>query len=64
MNTFSNAGAEQINDEEVAAANRELDRLTIKTDARHGERIMSRVFDFLGRFVAYPSEHAHVAHAL
>jgi len=29
-----------------------------------GDRMIERVFSFLGRFVAYPNEHAHVAHAL
>lgn len=29
-----------------------------------GDALLHRVYDFIGRFVAYPSEHAHVAHAL
>lgn len=29
-----------------------------------GGLLLSEVYEFLGRFVAYPSEHAHVAHAL
>jgi hypothetical protein len=29
-----------------------------------GERTLTEVYHFLGRFVAYPSEHAQVAHAL
>jgi hypothetical protein len=29
-----------------------------------GDAALSAVYDFIGRFVAYPSEHAHVAHAL
>lgn len=29
-----------------------------------GDALLRRVYDFIGRFVAYPSEHAHVAHAL
>src|SRR5262245_27083223 len=29
-----------------------------------GDQMADRVFSFLGRFVAYPSEHAHIAHAL
>jgi hypothetical protein len=33
-------------------------------DAQQGERMMQALYDFLGRFVCYPSEHAHVAHAL
>lgn len=29
-----------------------------------GHVILDRVFDYVGRFVAYPSEHAHAAHTL
>src|SRR5262245_27838511 len=29
-----------------------------------GDVMLRQVYDFLGRFVAYPSEHAHVAHTL
>ena len=32
--------------------------------ARQTEMILAQVFGFLGRFISYPSEHAHVAHAL
>jgi hypothetical protein len=45
-------------------SNAELDALTLAHDARQGEAMMNAVHDFLGRFVAYPSEAAHVAHAL
>jgi hypothetical protein len=41
-----------------------LDQLVIVTDARAGERMIEAVCTFLARFVSYPSEHAHVAHAL
>ena len=44
--------------------NAELDDLTLQNDARQGERVIGEVYAFLGRFVSYPSEHAHVAHAL
>jgi hypothetical protein len=27
-------------------------------------RLLTQIYDFIGRFVAYPSDHAHVAHAL
>jgi hypothetical protein len=37
--------------------------LAIHPDARSGESTMARVYEFLGRFVSYPSEYAHVAHA-
>jgi hypothetical protein len=46
------------------ATNAELDALAIKTDARQGEVMLRAVYNFLGRFVAYPSEHAKVAHTL
>jgi len=44
--------------------NAELDRIVIENDAKAGERMLIAVYGFLGRFVAYPSEHARVAHAL
>ena len=46
------------------ATNGQLDEITAVHDAREGERAMAAVHAFLGRFVAYPSKHAHVAHAL
>ena len=42
----------------------ELDALVIQADAGHGEKMLTAVYDFLGRFVAYPTEHARVAHSL
>jgi hypothetical protein len=44
--------------------NAELDQQIIDKEARQGERMLEAVYKFLGRFVAYPSEHARVAHAL
>jgi len=44
--------------------NAELDAVAVASDQRQGERMMATVHKFLGRFVAYPSEHAQVAHAL
>jgi hypothetical protein len=44
--------------------NDELDALAVDDDKRRGERMLAAVHKFLGRFVAYPSEHAHVAHTL
>lgn len=32
--------------------------------APQGERMQAQVYGFLGRFISYPSEHAHLAHAL
>ena len=46
------------------ATNAELDVAGIASDAQHGQRMLRSVYDFIGRFVAYPSDHAHVAHAL
>jgi hypothetical protein len=42
----------------------ELDQLTLQKDAEHGRASLRRVHEFLGRFVVYPSIHAHVAHTL
>jgi hypothetical protein len=44
--------------------NAQLDQIALNYDARRGERVLSMVHGFLGRFVAYPSEHARVAHTL
>ena len=44
--------------------NAELDDMTLRNDAQQGERVIAEAYAFLGRFVAYPSKHAHVAHAL
>jgi len=44
--------------------NNDLDKLELETDGRSGEIMLERVYGFLGRFICYPSEHAHVAHAL
>jgi hypothetical protein len=48
----------------VPLFNNELDRLVIDADARQGERMLSRVHSFLGRFISYPNPHAHAAHTL
>ena len=47
-----------------AASNAELDDAVIASDAQQGQRMLRSVYDFTGQFVAYPSEHAHVAHVL
>jgi hypothetical protein len=44
--------------------NGDLDRMAEDVDARRGEVMMGHLYTFLGRFVAYPSAHARVAHAL
>ena len=41
-----------------------LDAEVLALDERRGEIVLRRVHDFLGRFVAYPSAHAQIAHAL
>ncbi len=48
----------------TACPTSELDKVMIESDARQGERMIAAVHKFLGRFIAYPSEHAHLAHAL
>jgi Protein of unknown function (DUF3631) len=44
--------------------NAELDQQTIDREAPGGARLLDKVHAFLGRFVSYPDEHAHVAHTL
>jgi hypothetical protein len=44
--------------------NEQLDEIVLDYDARRGERVLSIVHEFLGRFVAYPSENARAAHTL
>src|SRR6476619_4993010 len=41
-----------------------LDAQVLAFDARQGDRVLQAVYDFLGRFISYPSEHARVAHTL
>jgi hypothetical protein len=48
----------------MTMTNNELDALAIEADACQGGAMLRKVYDFLGRFIAYPSDHAHVAHAL
>jgi hypothetical protein len=48
----------------VSDNNNDLDATVIEFDSKHGERMLAGVHDFIGRFVAYPSHHAQVAHAL
>ena len=48
----------------MTSVNDELDDIAIKNDARQGELILKAVYEFLGCFVVYPSEHARVAHVL
>jgi hypothetical protein len=47
-----------------APTNEELDAKISERESRAGERALNAVHNFLGRFVAYPSQHAHTAHAL
>jgi hypothetical protein len=44
--------------------NEELDAEVLALDAQQGQRVVRAVYNFLGRFVSYPSDHARVAHAL
>jgi hypothetical protein len=47
-----------------AEINAALDAEVLSADARQGQIMIEAVHQFLGRFVSYPSEQAHVAHAL
>ena len=42
--------------------NADLDRKIIEQEARQGDLMLRAVYEFLGRFVLYPSEHAQTAH--
>ena len=44
--------------------NAQLDALVIDMDTRQGEVMLKAVYDFIGRFVIYPSDHARIAHTL
>src|SRR5262245_1405669 len=44
--------------------NNALDRLILDSETPLGDRVLTEVHQFLARFVAYPSEHARIAHAL
>jgi len=46
------------------ANNAMLDTIAERVDAERGTKVLNDVHHFLGRFVAYPSEHAQVAHTL
>jgi Protein of unknown function (DUF3631) len=48
----------------ASVSNNDLDKLALETDARQGERMLALVHSFLGRFISYPNEYAHVAHTL
>lgn len=48
----------------IPTDNAALDQQILDREAREGERMLQAVYDFLGRFVSYPSEHAQVAHAI
>jgi hypothetical protein len=44
--------------------NNALDVAALEQDAKRGEVMLQMVFDFLGRFIAFPTEHAQVATTL
>jgi hypothetical protein len=48
----------------AVANNAALDVATLRNDARQGEQMIRRVYEFLDRFVAFPSKDAHVAVSL
>ncbi|MGE0653097.1 MAG: hypothetical protein AB7P12_15315, partial [Alphaproteobacteria bacterium] len=58
------AQVEALNDEEIAKINAELDRQILSIENPDGAAVVADLFDYLGKFVCYPNEHAHVAHAL
>src|SRR5262245_35297434 len=48
----------------ASAPNAALHMVVSQTHAKEGEVVLRKVYDCLGRFVAYPSEEAHVSHTL
>ena len=44
--------------------NAELDQQILDIEEPSGDVVLKAVYDFLGRFVSYPTEHARTAHAL
>jgi hypothetical protein len=44
--------------------NAELDQQILDIEEPSGDVVLQAVYDFLGRFVSYPTEHARTAHAL
>jgi hypothetical protein len=48
----------------MTPTNAELDQQILDTEEPSGAVILKNVYDFLGRFVSYPSEHDRTAHAL
>jgi hypothetical protein len=42
--------------------NAELDVLALEQDASQGQKVLDRVYEFLGRFISYPSDDARIAH--
>ena len=55
---------DNITDNITEMSNAELDAVVAEADAQLGERMLTAVYQFIGRFVRYPTEHAQVAHAL
>lgn len=45
-------------------SNAQLDAQVLALDAERGAVLLRRVYDYIGRFVAYPSEAARIAHTL
>jgi hypothetical protein len=44
--------------------NAELDQQILDIEEPPGRVVLQAVYDFIGRFVSYPTEHAQTAHAL
>jgi hypothetical protein len=48
----------------TSATEEQLDAKQLETDATQGQRVLNEIYEFIGRFVSYPSEEARVAHTL
>jgi hypothetical protein len=55
---------EEIAEEIISNGKAGKKRKTARVDRDKGATLLDDVYKFTGRFVAYPSEHAHVAHVL
>jgi hypothetical protein len=64
MNNAKPNGSLSNQENSAAHDNAVLDAQILALDASAGERMLESLFGFIRRFVSYPSEHAHLAHAL
>jgi hypothetical protein len=61
---FVSAGGTLDQARQLIAAVADVAHFREGPDAVDGATLLQQIYAFLGRFVAYPSDHAHVAHAL